>query len=87
LLLTELLAPKQGYARDTGDLIRIRDGASLIYALQTVGFVGASAACLLAPEATLSLVSGNRNLTYLQNNTIMATASVTDIAPKLSLKK
>ncbi|BDA43139.1 hypothetical protein COCOBI_04-1500 [Coccomyxa sp. Obi] len=47
------------YARDVGDLVRIRNGASLVYSLHTLAFLGASAACLLVPDATLAEVFGN----------------------------
>lgn len=48
----------QKYARDVGDMVRIRNGASLVYSLHTLAFLGASAACLLLPDATLAEVFG-----------------------------
>lgn len=49
----------QNYARDMGDLVRIRNGQSLVYSLHTMAFVGASAACLLVPDAALAEVFGH----------------------------
>ena len=48
----------QNYARDVGDVVRIRNGVSLVYSLHTLAFLGASAACLFVPDATLAAVFG-----------------------------
>lgn len=49
----------QKYARDVGDVVRIRNGASLVYSLHTIAFLGASAACLFLPDASLAQVFGH----------------------------